>query len=65
VSLLVDEVIKICQPQKITLNVYRDNHAALSLYRSLGFMMLEDQSRADAFFMIRKAEPGAALNRMG
>lgn len=37
--------------REVTLNVYRDNLGALSLYEALGFVPVESKSRADALFM--------------
>ncbi|MGM0823930.1 MAG: GNAT family N-acetyltransferase [Pseudomonadota bacterium] len=35
----------------VTLRVYRDNHAARSLYSSLGFVVIESESIDDLLFM--------------
>ncbi|WP_276322358.1 GNAT family N-acetyltransferase [Vreelandella neptunia] len=35
----------------VTLRVYRDNHAARSLYSSLGFFVIESESTDDVLFM--------------
>lgn len=35
----------------VTLRVYRDNHAARSLYSSLGFFVIESESTHDLLFM--------------
>jgi ribosomal protein S18 acetylase RimI-like enzyme len=35
----------------VTLRVYRDNHAARSLYSSLGFFVIESESTDDLLFM--------------
>ena len=37
----------------LTLRVYRDNAAALALYRSFGFLPCETESNADVLFMRR------------
>lgn len=39
------------QPAKFTLNVYQDNAAAVSLYRSLGFVMADQHSMQGAHAM--------------
>lgn len=39
----------------VTLRVYRDNHAARSLYSSLGFSVIESESTHDLLFMSSKA----------
>ncbi|WP_386079112.1 GNAT family N-acetyltransferase [Vreelandella sp. F11] len=38
----------------VTLRVYRDNHAAHSLYSSLGFFAIESESTSDLLFMSTK-----------
>lgn len=39
------------QPAKFTLNVYQDNAAAVSLYRSLGFIMADQHTMQGAYAM--------------
>lgn len=39
------------QPAKFTLNVYQDNAAAVSLYRSLGFVMADQHNMLGAYAM--------------
>jgi ribosomal protein S18 acetylase RimI-like enzyme len=54
-SLLVKQLsaraVAVSGANEVTLNVYRDNPGALSLYRKLGFVPVETESRADAIFM--------------
>lgn len=45
--------------QRVSLNVYRHNHRALSLYQSLGFKEVVAKSSNDSCFMVRTP---AALN---
>lgn len=39
------------QPAKFTLNVYQDNAAAVSLYRSLGFVLADQHNMQGAYAM--------------
>ncbi|MFS8152896.1 GNAT family N-acetyltransferase [Vreelandella titanicae] len=43
----------------VTLRVYRDNHAARSLYSSLGFFVIESESTDDLLFMSTTANDDA------
>lgn len=54
---LCQQLIDCCLCRKrrigITLRVYRDNAAALALYRSFGFLPCETESSVDVLFMRR------------
>ncbi len=48
---LMQTAIKQHQPAKITLNVYQENEVAVSLYRSLGFVLADHHSMQGAYAM--------------
>lgn len=49
------------QPAAITLNVYRDNVAAIALYRKLGFVFLAGAADAESRAMIWSGPDSAAI----
>jgi ribosomal-protein-alanine N-acetyltransferase len=55
-ELLIKQAWQTTGTSTITLKVYRDNQIALSLYSSLGFMLVERESNADILFMRRTAK---------
>ncbi len=48
---LMTKAVKATGATTVTLRVYRDNTAALSLYSSLGFSVVESESTGDLLFM--------------
>ncbi|GEK72857.1 MULTISPECIES: GNAT family N-acetyltransferase [Halomonas] len=48
---LIDTALRSTGAHTVTLRVYRDNHAARSLYSSLGFCVVESESTDDLLFM--------------
>ncbi|XBS68840.1 GNAT family N-acetyltransferase [Acerihabitans sp. KWT182] len=48
---LMAEAVQKGDVNRITLNVYPDNHNAVALYRALGFIPAEKQPRADMVLM--------------
>jgi ribosomal-protein-alanine N-acetyltransferase len=48
---LMQQAIAQYRPTKITLNVYQDNEVAVSLYRSLGFILADQHSMEGAYAM--------------
>ena len=48
---LIAEAVQATRATTVTLRVYRDNKAALSLYSSLGFSGVEPESTSDLLFM--------------
>jgi len=48
---LIDKAVRSTGAANVTLRVYRDNHAARSLYSSLGFFVVESESTGDLLFM--------------
>lgn len=42
--------------RRLTLRVYRDNVAAVALYRNLGFVAIEQESTAELMFMACPAD---------
>jgi ribosomal-protein-alanine N-acetyltransferase len=63
-SQLLEQALAATSAGSITLNVYRDNPAALALYESLGFAVVIEKSSGDALFM-RKPGRGASLGGGG
>ncbi|MDN3579080.1 GNAT family N-acetyltransferase [Chitinimonas viridis] len=49
--LLLAEASRISPGQAVKLRVYRENHAAVSVYRALGFETLVDESNAEVLAM--------------
>jgi ribosomal protein S18 acetylase RimI-like enzyme len=54
-DLLIEEAIQAVRPEVITLRVYRDNSAALSLYANRGFVAVDAESNAEVLTMELKA----------
>ncbi len=54
---LMAEAVRAARPDVISLKVYRDNPAALALYRSLGFVAIEAESNAEVLAMERHLGP--------
>ncbi len=52
-QLLGAEALRSPGVQRLTLRVYRDNVAAVALYRDLGFQPVEDASTPELLFMQR------------
>lgn len=48
---LIAEAVKVTGATTVTLRVYRDNKAAISLYFSLGFSVVESESTSDLLLM--------------
>jgi len=53
---LCAEAIRHADVVQLTLNVYRDNAAAVALYRDLGFAGSEDASTPELLFMRRRVD---------
>ena len=53
---LCAEAVRHADVVQLTLNVYRDNAAALALYRDLGFVGSEDASTPELLFMRRRVD---------
>ena len=58
---LIDRAIQSTGSSVVTLRVYRSNLAALSLYSSLGFAMVDSESTSELLFM--KAEASSMRER--
>lgn len=56
-QLLITQAVRATGATAVTLRVYRDNAAALSLYSSLGFTPVEPASTEDVLFMRAQARP--------
>lgn len=52
---LVAQALQSAAVERLTLRVYRDNVAAVSLYRDLGFHPMEDASTPELLFMQHRA----------
>jgi RimJ/RimL family protein N-acetyltransferase len=52
---LIAEALHTTNAEKITLRVYRDNQAALSVYSKLGFISVESESNSEVLAMESKA----------
>ena len=50
---LVSRAVASAPAQAVTLNVYRDNVAAIGLYQQLGFAVVTERCNGDALFMAR------------
>ncbi|HFF3759392.1 N-acetyltransferase family protein [Stenotrophomonas forensis] len=50
-QLMIAEALQLPGVQRLTLRVYRDNVAAVALYRDLGFQPLDGASTPDLLFM--------------
>jgi [ribosomal protein S18]-alanine N-acetyltransferase len=61
-QLVIARAIEATSATEVTLFVFRDNIAALSLYSSLGFSAVEAESTQDGLFMRREANESAAPN---
>lgn len=48
---LMDKAVESTGALRVTLRVYRDNHAARTLYSSLGFREVASESMGDLLFM--------------
>ena len=53
-QLLCAEALRSPDVQRLSLRVYRDNVAALALYRDVGFQPVEDASTLELLFMQRR-----------
>ncbi|MNI82258.1 hypothetical protein D3C73_1389500 [compost metagenome] len=51
---LCAEALRSSAAVQLTLKVYRDNQAAVALYRDLGFVASEDASTPELLFMARR-----------
>jgi ribosomal protein S18 acetylase RimI-like enzyme len=51
---LCAEAVRHTDAVQLTLKVYRDNLAAVALYRELGFVDIEDASTPELLFMARR-----------
>lgn len=58
-ELLIDRAVSTTGASTLTLRVYRDNTAALSLYTSLGFIPIETESTEAVLFMSACAGGGS------
>ncbi|TVU91026.1 GNAT family N-acetyltransferase [Vreelandella titanicae] len=56
---LIEKARQLTVASTVTLRVYRDNHAARSLYSSLGFFVIESESTDDLLFMSTTANDDA------
>ena len=61
-QLLVAQAIAVTGATGVTLRVFRNNAAALSLYSSLGFSAVEAESSQDVLFMQREANTQGGAN---
>ncbi len=52
---LMAQALQSAAVERLTLRVYRDNVAAVTLYRDLGFQPMEDASTPDLLFMQHRA----------
>ncbi|KAG0752830.1 hypothetical protein G6F24_013351 [Rhizopus arrhizus] len=52
-QLMIAEALQSPGVQRLTLRVYRDNAAAVALYRDFGFQPVDDASTPDLLFMQR------------
>jgi [ribosomal protein S18]-alanine N-acetyltransferase len=61
-SQLISRALAATGAASVTLNVYRDNNAAVSLYESLGFRP-EGPGPSDDLLFMRMPAPGASINQ--
>lgn len=52
---LMAQALQSAAVERLTLRVYRDNVAAVALYRDLGFQLMEEASTLELLFMQRRA----------
>lgn len=52
---LMGQALQSAGVERLTLRVYRDNAAAVTLYRDLGFQSMEDASTPELLFMQHRA----------